>query len=222
MKDLHLLQGNQRSLAIHTNSRISLDAIANPCNHQILVERIGEDIRRLENDNQIIHFTWVKACASNYGNELVDHLVKEAACDGDADFAYIKIPKSAVTSKLKEQGVQVWQGEWAASNKGELTKTFFPSVKDRLSTRLQMCVNLSMIVTGHGILRSYFHRYKIAEERHAPVKRAPQTTDHLLWECDLLRKQRQIFRNRIMKAGGSWPITNSDYQISIQNFFTSL
>jgi hypothetical protein len=25
-----------------------------------------------------------------------------------------------------------------------------------------------------------------------------------------------------MKAGGSWPITNSDYQISIQNFFTSL
>jgi ribonuclease HI len=30
MKDLYHLQGNQRSLCIHTDSRITLDAIANP------------------------------------------------------------------------------------------------------------------------------------------------------------------------------------------------
>jgi ribonuclease HI len=38
MKDLHQLQGNQRSLFIHTDSRISLEATANPSNHQNSVE----------------------------------------------------------------------------------------------------------------------------------------------------------------------------------------
>jgi len=39
----------------------------------------------------------------------------------DVDIAYIKIPKSAVTSELHENGVRTWQSEWDASNKGELT-----------------------------------------------------------------------------------------------------
>jgi hypothetical protein len=64
--------------------------------------------------------------------------------------SYTKIPKSAVISELKEKGVQVWQREWDASTKGELTKSFFPTVKDRISKRLHMCINLSTTVTGHG------------------------------------------------------------------------
>jgi hypothetical protein len=124
-----------------------------------------------------------------------------------------------VTSKLKEKGVKVWQSEWDTSNKGELTKTFFPIVIDRISKRLQMCINLSTIVTGHGKLRSYFHRFKITEDPTCLCKMSPQTTDHLLWECELLRKQSQILRNSIMKAGGNWPITNSDLANKYTKFF---
>jgi len=108
MKDLHQLQENQRSLANHTDSRISLEAIVNPiCNHQNLVERIREEIRSLENDNWIIHFTWVKAHDVNYGNELADHLAKEAACSSDGDIACMKMPKSAVINALGVKGVQM-------------------------------------------------------------------------------------------------------------------
>jgi hypothetical protein len=96
----------------------------------------------------------VKAHDGNHRNELADYLAKEAACSNEADIAYIKIPKSAVISEFKGKGVQVWQREWDTSTKGELTKTFFPTVKDRLSKRLQMCITLSTIVTGHGKLRS--------------------------------------------------------------------
>jgi len=92
----------------------------------------------------------MKAHNGNCGNETADHLAKEAACGSDVDIAYIKIPKSAVTSELKEKSVQTWQSEWDASNKGELTKTFFSIVKERISKRLQMCINFSMIITGHG------------------------------------------------------------------------
>jgi len=72
LRELHHLLGNQQTLAIHTDSRITLEAIANPRNQQNLVEHIREEIRNLDKDNWIVHFTWVKAHDNNYGNELAD------------------------------------------------------------------------------------------------------------------------------------------------------
>ena len=97
--------------------------------------------------------------------------------------------------KLKEKGVQTWQSVWDASNKGELSKTFFPIVKDRISKRMQMCIHFSTIITGHSKLRTYFHRFKMNDFPTCLCKMSPQTTDHLLWECELLKKQRQVLRN---------------------------
>jgi len=82
-----------------------------------------------------------------------------------------------------------------------------------------MCINLSTTVTGHGKLRSYFHRFKIIEDAMCLGKMSPQTTDHLLWECELLRKQRQVLRNSITKAGGNWPKINSDLANKYTKFF---
>jgi hypothetical protein len=59
--------------------------------------------------------------------------------------------------------------------------------------------NLKWNVTGHGELRSYFHRFKIIDDPTCLCKKSPQTADHLLWECELLRKQRQVLRDSIMK-----------------------
>jgi hypothetical protein len=70
-------------------------------------------------------------------------------------------------------------------------------------------MNLSNIVTGRGKPRSYFHKFKIIDDPTCLCKKSPQTADHLLWESELLRKQRQVLRNtcNIMKVGGKWPIT---------------
>jgi hypothetical protein len=76
--------------------------------------------------------------------------------------------------------------------------------------RLQMCLHLSTIVTGHGKLRAYLHRFKKTEHPMCPCKMNPQTTDHLIWECTLLSKQRHTLKNNIIKAGGRWPISNNE------------
>ena len=55
--------------------------------------------------------------------------------------------------------------------------------------------NFSTIIIGHGKLRTYFHRFKIIDDPTCLCKMSPQTTDHLLWECELLKKQRQVLRN---------------------------
>jgi len=90
-----------------------------------------------------------------------------------------------------------------------LNKSLFPKVKDRLAKRLQMCSHLST-VTGRGKLRAYLHRFKINEDLTCPFKMNPQTTDHLIWECALLSKQRQSLKSNITKAGGRWPISNHE------------
>jgi len=128
----HLREG-QRSAVIHTDSKITLDATANPRNHLNLVEQIREGVRRLEKDNWTIHFTWVKAHNSNVGNELADQLAKIAANSVEGETAYSKIPKSAVIKRIQEVGELEWQKEWNASTKGEITKSFFPDVGDRKS-----------------------------------------------------------------------------------------
>jgi ribonuclease HI len=47
IQDFSHFQENKRSVAILTDSKITLDAIANPRNHQNLVEHIRDEIRRL-------------------------------------------------------------------------------------------------------------------------------------------------------------------------------
>ena len=116
------LQEGQRSAAIHTDSKITLDATANPRNHQNLIEEIREGVRRLEKDNWTIHFTWVKAHNDNFGNELADQLAKKEASRREGETAYSKIPKSAVIKVIQEEGEPEWQNEWNAATKGEITK----------------------------------------------------------------------------------------------------
>ena len=82
-----------------------------------------------------------------------------------------------------------------------------------------MCTKLSTIVIGHAKLRSYFHRLKIIEDTTCLCNMSPQTTNHLIWECELLRKKREVFINSITKAGGNWPINNSDLLNKYTKFF---
>jgi len=106
LRSMHTIQGSQLTTGIHTDSRITLVAIANPRNHQSLVESIRKEIRTLDEDRWIVLFTWVKAHDNNPWNELADQQAKEAACDNSLQTTYHKYPKSAVTSELKCLGLQ--------------------------------------------------------------------------------------------------------------------
>jgi len=58
-----------------------------------------------------VKFSWIKAHAWHYGNELADNLAKEATNSKRINECYNTIPKSAVMSELNKQSVTQWQNE---------------------------------------------------------------------------------------------------------------
>ena len=142
-----------------------------------------------------IQFCWVKAHVGVQGNETADTLAKEAATSTDTPECYDKVPKSVVKSELELLSVEKWQMEWDRSTKGQITKQYFPNIADRLKIKLNLTHNFILMVTGHGEINSYLHRFKISEKPLCPCGNQDQTTDHLLFECDLLQTERGKFIN---------------------------
>jgi len=90
--------------------------------------------------------------------------------------------------------------EWDRSTKGQITKQYFPNIADRLKIKLNLTHNFTLMVTGHGKINSYLHRFKISETPLCPCGNQDQTTDYLLFECDLLRKEWNNLSTNIRKT----------------------
>ena len=82
-----------------------------------------------------------------------------------------------------------------------------------------MGIKLSTIVTGHGTLRAYYYRFKIKDDPRCVCGMGPQTADNVIWECAHLLKQRETVKNKIRKAGGNWPLSNSDLANNYTKWF---
>jgi len=94
-----------------------------------------------------------------------------------------------VKRELEEESVEKWQREWVQTTKGSTTNEFFPDVAERLQMKINLTQNLTSIVTGHGKTKAYLHRFKIIENPTRPCGKGDQTTDHLIFECELLTKR---------------------------------
>ena len=128
--------------------------------------------------HQIIIFTWIKAHAGIYWNELSDKLAKDAARSDDISFD--RIPKSEVVQQMRDQSIVKWQIQWDPTTKGLTTKQFFPVIKDRLTTKIKLTPNFKALLTAHGKTQAYLHRIKIIESTECLCDGGNQTVDHLL------------------------------------------
>jgi hypothetical protein len=150
-------QYKHRTAVIFTDSKITLDSIRSTKNHNHLVEEIRKRAVTLTKKNWKIEFKWVKAHARIYGNETADRLVKEATQNDHA--TYSRIPKSAIIKDNWKESIRKWQRQWEETTKAAITKEFFPSVESRLAVNLKLSSNVTTIMTSHGNIRSYLHRF---------------------------------------------------------------
>jgi ribonuclease HI len=99
---LHINDNIPRTATVHTDSRITLQSLKNTKNHKYLIEEIRKTAIALEKRNWTITFTWIKAHAGIYGNELADKLAKEAARKDNIFFN--RIPKTEI-AQLRAQSI---------------------------------------------------------------------------------------------------------------------
>ena len=63
--------------------------------------------------------------------------------------------KNALKSELSENSETKWQIEWDRTTKGVTTRLYFPKVADRLKLKINVTPKLTMMVTGHGNIKSH-------------------------------------------------------------------
>jgi len=94
---------------------------------------------------------------------------------------------------------------FGCTTKGLATKEFFPNIKDRLKTIINLTPNFTAMTTAHGKTRSYLHRFKIIESPECPCSNGNQTVDHLLYQCSKLNSERGTLIGHISKED-NWPV----------------
>jgi len=107
------------------------------------------------------------------------------------------------------------QTEWTNSTKGKITKDFFPDVKERLNLNINLTQDFTAMLTGHGKTNSYLHSFKTIKTPIFPCGNSDQNIDHLILECKLLNKERNVLKQSILKMN-DWP-TSKRYLIKKHN-----
>ena len=133
-----------------------------------------------------IEFSGIKAHAGKEGNELVDLLARKASISSNIE-SYKRIHKSTILRELKELSIKQWQNEWNTTTKGATTKSFFPNLQHRMALKINPTPNFTTIITGHGSINTYIHKFTIGNPT-CPFKKGYQKVDHIIYNC-LLHEQ---------------------------------
>jgi len=118
------------------------------------------------------------------------------------------MPREVIITREKGNGLRMWQRQWANAGKEAVIKAFFPAVRNRIRQNIPVSPEFTTMLTGHGKLRSYRHRFGLTDNGMCPCEEEEQTTNHLIFQCKKLRNERNEMVKQIKSTGGSWSTTN--------------
>ena len=81
----------------------------------------------------------------------------------DGPVVYDKMSREVIITREKENALHTWQRQWTNMGKGAVTKAFLLSVRNRLRQKIPIFLEFTTMVTGHGKLKSYLHRYGLTD-----------------------------------------------------------
>jgi hypothetical protein len=70
--------------------------------------------------------------------------------------------------------------------------------------KLHHTENLTTMLTAHGNIKAYLNRFHISGETKCPCGKGNQTTDHIIYDCDRLKKERARLMVAVTKTS-VWP-----------------
>jgi len=82
-------------------------------------------------------------------------------------------------------------------------------VEEMLEMKINLTQNFTAILMVHGKTRAYLHRFKNIEEPTCPCVRVEHATNHLIFECETITKERERLKTTALQ-NGSWPTNKKD------------
>jgi len=72
--------------------------------------------------------------------------------------------------------------------------------RERLRTKIKSTQNFTSMVTGHGNIKSYLHRFKIIDTLNCPWGNGNRKTEHIFLECATLQEDRERLIAEVAKT----------------------
>ena len=90
-------------------------------------------------------------------------------------------------------------------------RTYLPTyirtyIHTYIRTYTHTYIHTYIIVTGHGKLKTYLHKYKIIENPQCICNKGEQTVDHIIYSCDLHERERDKLVAVITRTE-QWPVS---------------
>ncbi|GFY02017.1 uncharacterized protein TNCV_5098781 [Trichonephila clavipes] len=146
---------------ICTDSLSSLDSFKCISSSNNIIVEIQKQLKSLRDKNISIDFAFARGHTGVLGNERADWLAK-AATKRKIDID-VNIPKSFYKKITNERMMKSWNQEYLISNKGSITKKFFPTINKRLSCHhFYTNYKLTQFLTGYGNFKSYLNKFNLA------------------------------------------------------------
>jgi hypothetical protein len=100
----------------------------------------------------------------------------------------------------------------------DTTNAFFPKIEDRLKLRLNTTPNFTTIVTGHGNIKAYLHKYNIIDDPTCHCRKGPQTVQHIIFGYPLLEKEREKLKAVVTRIE-TWPVSCNKFGLQYYKKF---
>ena len=73
-------------------------------------------------------------------------------------------------------------------------------------SKIKLTPKISAVLTGHGMMKAYLHRFHLSDEATCTCGNEYQTMDHILFQCANNSAQREVLKQQI----GTWPASKED------------
>ena len=111
--------------------------------------------------------------------------------------------------EANEKMEEKWQEMWTNSTKSRWTHTFFPSIKERMATNIDIDHYNSQLMTNHGDLNRRLHQLQLTEDGRCACGMEEETADHIIRRYKLAEAHRENLIAEINKYT-RWPCSNYD------------
>jgi hypothetical protein len=113
--------------------------------------------------------------------------------------------------RVEREAMRLWQLEWDKSFMGDVTRSYWPTLKARLAaTYFQPNKTITEYMTGHGRFSAFERRLRLKASPEICACGSDTSPEHLIWKCPKLAVERDHFLTQVRQASGRAPSTNQD------------